>query len=82
MARSLKLNPQGWNEMRSGKWWDRESWQVDERAIAPLEHQLTMHLERAHLLAERAQRSNGAAQRAIDRARAIADELTEINKKK
>jgi hypothetical protein len=68
--------------MRSGKWWDRESWRVDERIISPLEHQLTMHLERAHLLAERAQRSNDAAQRSIERAQQIADELSiEVRKK-
>jgi len=56
------------------KWWDQES-SVDERTIAPLEHELTMHLERAHLLAERAQRSNDAAQHEIDRVCEIADEL-------
>jgi len=56
------------------KWWDRES-SVDERTLAPLEHELTMHLERAHLLAERAQRSNDAAQQDIDRVCEIADEL-------
>ena len=56
------------------KWWDEES-SVDERTLTPLEHELTMHLERAHLLAERAQRSNDAAQHEIDRAREIADEL-------
>ena len=62
------------------KWWDRDS-DGDERTIAPLEHELTMHLERAHLLAERAQRSNDAAQHEIDRAREIADELlVEIRK--
>lgn len=63
--------------MRAPKWWDRTSTLVDERSIAPLEHELTMHLERAHLLGERAQQSNGAAQHEIDRARAVADELLE-----
>ncbi len=58
----------------TSKWWDRES-SVDERTIAPLEHQLTMHLERAHLLAERAKRSNETAQHEIDRVCEIADEL-------
>ena len=56
------------------KWWDQQS-TVDERTIAPLEHELTMHLERAHLLAERAQRSNDAVQHDIDRASEIVDEL-------
>ena len=56
------------------KWWDQES-SVDERTLAPLEHELTMHLERAHLLAERAQRSNETAQHDIDRVCEIADEL-------
>jgi hypothetical protein len=68
--------------MHSGKWWDRQSLPVDEQTIAPLEHQLTMHLERAHLLAERAQRSNDLAQQSIDRAQEIADELlSEIRRK-
>lgn len=48
----------------------------DERTISPIEHELTMHLERAHELAERAKRANGAAQQEIDRARALADELS------
>ncbi len=42
-------------------------------AIGPLEHQLTMHLERAHELAERAQRSNDVVQHEIDRALEIVD---------
>ena len=62
------------------KWWDLQS-SVDERTIAPLEHELTMHIERAHLLGERAQRSNDAVQHDIDRASEIADELlVEIRK--
>jgi hypothetical protein len=63
------------------KWWDSES-HVDERTIAPLEHELTMRLERAHLLAERAQRSNDAVQHDIDRAVEIANEiLVRVNAK-
>ncbi len=58
----------------TSKWWDQES-SVDERTSAPLEHELTMHLERAHLLAEQAQRSNETAQHEIDRVCEIADEL-------
>jgi hypothetical protein len=49
----------------------------DDYAIAPIEHQLTMHLERAHELAERAKRANGAAQQEINRAREIADALSD-----
>ena len=62
--------------MRSAgsKWWDRES-DADDRVIGPLEHQLTLHLERAHLLAEQAQRSNDAVQHDIDRTREIVDEV-------
>ena len=45
------------------------------RGIGPIEHELTMHLERAHELAERAQRSNDAVQHQIDRALEIADRL-------
>ena len=45
------------------------------RMIAPIEHELTMHLERAHELAERAQRSNDAVQHEIDRALQIAERL-------
>jgi hypothetical protein len=56
------------------KWWDRES-DADEGAIAPFEHRLTMHLERAHLLAEQAQRSNDAVQHDIERTREIVDEV-------
>ena len=43
--------------------------------IGPIEHQLTLHLERAHELAERAQRANDAAQYEIDRAMEIAEHL-------
>jgi hypothetical protein len=44
-------------------------------AISPIEFELTMHLERAHELGERAKRSNGAVQEEIDRARDIANTL-------
>ena len=44
-------------------------------AISPIEFELTMHLERAHELGERAKRSNGAVQQEIDRARDIANTL-------
>ena len=46
-----------------------------DESIGPIEHQLTMHLERAHELGERAKRSNGAVQNEIARAREIADHL-------
>ncbi len=47
----------------------------DTTFISPIEHELTMHLERAHELAERAKRANGVVQQEIDRAREIADAL-------
>jgi len=47
-----------------------------ELGIASLEHQLTMRLERAHELGERAARSNDAAQLEIARARELAEALT------
>ncbi len=43
--------------------------------IMPIEHELTMHLERAHELGERAQRSNDAVLQEIERALQIADRL-------
>jgi hypothetical protein len=46
-----------------------------ERGIGPIEHELTMHLERAHELAERAQRSNDVVQHEIDRALEIVDRV-------
>ena len=46
-----------------------------ERRIGPIEHELSLHLERAHELAERAQRSNDAVQHEIDRALEISDRL-------
>jgi hypothetical protein len=45
--------------------------------IGPVEHELTMRLERAHVLGVRAAQSNAAAQLDIARAREIAEELTE-----
>jgi hypothetical protein len=56
------------------KWWDQDS-SGNERTIGPLEHELTMHLERAHMLAERAKRSNQTAQHEIDRCSQIAEEI-------
>ena len=44
--------------------------------ISPVEHELTMRLERAHELGARAAQSNAAAQLDITRAREIAEELT------
>ena len=46
--------------------------------IGPVEHELTVRLERAHELGERAARSNDVAQLEIARAREIAEELTRI----
>jgi hypothetical protein len=47
--------------------------------ISPIEFELTMHLERAHELGERAKRSNGAVQEEIKRAKEIANTLcTEV----
>lgn len=43
--------------------------------FGPIEHRLTMHLERAHELGERAKRANGAVQHEIDRAQEIAHRL-------
>jgi hypothetical protein len=47
-----------------------------ELGLGPVEHELTIRLERAHELGKRAARSNGAAQLEIARAREIAEELT------
>jgi hypothetical protein len=47
-----------------------------ELGIGPVEHELTLHLERAHELGERAARSNGAAQLEIARAREIVEKIT------
>jgi len=43
--------------------------------ISPIEFELTLHLERAHELSERAKHSNGVVQEEIDRAREIANML-------
>ena len=44
-----------------------------------IEHELTLHLERASALSERAKRANDAAQHEIDRALEIADELRGVS---
>ena len=49
----------------------------DGRTIGPIEYELTIHLERAHELSERAKESNGIVQREISRARDIARALRE-----
>jgi hypothetical protein len=53
----------------------QKSGPAEESITTPIEHELTMRLERAHLLAERAQRANGHAREEINRAREIADAL-------
>jgi len=50
---------------------------VNAYPIAPIEFELTMHLERAHELSERAKRSNGVVQEEIARAREIANALSD-----
>ena len=47
----------------------------DEWGIAPIEQELSVHLERAHALGEQAKRSNDQAQIEIERALAIAERL-------
>jgi hypothetical protein len=44
-----------------------------------IEHELTLHLERASDLSERAKRANDAAQLQIERALEIADELRGVS---
>ena len=44
-----------------------------------IEHELTLRLERASDLSERAKRANDAAQQEIDRAMKIADELRDAS---
>jgi hypothetical protein len=44
-----------------------------------IEHQLTLHLERANDLSQRAKRANDAAQHEIERAREIADQLRGVS---
>jgi hypothetical protein len=48
----------------------------DEGWIRPLEHELSMHLERADLLGRRAKLSNAAAREEIGRAKELADRLS------
>ena len=50
-------------------------WSAAERGIGPVEHELTVHLEKAHELARRARHANDAVQAEIDRALEIADQL-------
>ncbi len=45
-----------------------------------IEHELTLRLERASDLSERAKRANDAAQHEIDRALEIADELRGVSR--
>jgi hypothetical protein len=44
-----------------------------------IEHELTLHLERASDLSKRAKRANNAAQHEIERALEIADELRDVS---
>ena len=44
-----------------------------------IEHELTLRLERASDLSERAKRANDAAQHEIERAMEIADELRDVS---
>ena len=44
-----------------------------------IEHELTLHLERASDLSERAKRANDAAQHQIDRALKIADDRRDVS---
>ena len=54
------------------------TWHRDE-ATHGIEHELTLRLERASDLSERAKRANDAAQHEIDRALQIADELRDVS---
>ena len=47
----------------------------DEWGVGPIDHELSMHLDRAHELGERAKRSNDQAQYEIDQAMQIAERL-------
>ena len=51
----------------------------DDLMTHGIEHQLTLHLERASDLSERAKRANDAAQHEIERALQIADELRDVS---
>ena len=53
--------------------WDRDD------VTHGIEHELTLRLERASDLSERAKRANDAAQHEIDRALEIADELRDVS---
>jgi hypothetical protein len=53
-------------------------WDLDD-APHGIEHELTLRLERATDLSERAKRANDAAQHEIDRALEIADELRDVS---
>ena len=54
------------------------TWDGDALAHG-IEHELTLRLERATYLSERAKRANDAAQHEIDRALQIADELRGVS---
>jgi hypothetical protein len=78
LARNLKLPSVSEAEGRTGHMSrDEEPKMRSDHPMSPIEHELTMHLERAHELAERAKRANGNARHEIERARAIADALNE-----
>lgn len=53
-------------------------WDADD-VTHGIEHELTLRLERASDLSERAKRANDAAQHEIDRALEIADELRGVS---
>lgn len=50
-------------------------WRAINGAMSDLEHELTMHLERAYELGERMKRSNTAVDEQLRRTRRIADAL-------
>jgi methyl-accepting chemotaxis protein len=54
------------------------SWDRDD-VTHGIEHELTLRLERASDLSERAKRANDAAQHEIERALQIADELRDVS---
>jgi methyl-accepting chemotaxis protein len=54
------------------------SWDRDD-VTHGIEHELTLRLERASDLSERAKRANDAAQHEIERALEIADELRDVS---
>jgi len=53
----------------------------DDAITHDIEHELTLRLERASDLAERAKRANDAVRHEIDRALEIADELRGVSQK-